>query len=790
VDTFNLSQPAVNVDGLFAVPISITQIDASIRFDLASSVASVDITMDFIVGPTTGCPTFDLRQTISQAWLDGSVFSTGDLAHHDFGAGANTELRVLASNLMAGSNHSLRLIYNLDQPNAPAAVPIGWNGSRLSFDFWFTDLHPGRYLEMWLPANLLWDHYPVLLDIELTGTGVSHTLITNGSRSDIASNHWSINFPSTWNASCQMLVIEPSANLSSRFGSVTLPSGNIINTEVFKHNSIPTNLTTIEAQLHGSLTDNETDIGIYPHGSRFTVYLWPSSRAMEYAAATTTTLSALRHETFHSWFARGVFPANGQDGWWDEAITTWVGAGRPATYLGLSESRSTLCDRNRYTRTTPSASYSRGAELFAGISEEVGSASLDQAIRGIFNDYQLRPLSTETLEVELIARLGDIRIADYFERYVYGITSSIGANLWIRDAVGDPGYNYYTGSRFWDSPDLWIRNRDDGGNTHQAPEYGQDNWFYARVRNQGTQTARHFVVTFNPTTFAGTQFVYPNDWLPPLAVATGFDLDPGASTIVKAKWPRANIPVSGTHSCLLASVYTTADQPINGRRVWEHNNLAQKNLTVVNSQPDGVYWIDFQFGSLRSSQWQNLLLEVWRPNAMPNAVVKIAPKNVLMNQRFLEKPKRMNLTSKNELQPLLVVRFLQPTRVSFQGVTVNVNASSRLHLSDQDQRNHHQYFIGGSRKSFGGTQTLSSSGAKAIRLAEGRVSQLALTLSARESQKMTMEVRVPSGTKPGTILRYDLLQREATSEQIIGGISLQINVGHQNNRYREVNDYA
>ena len=46
--------------------------------------------------------------------------------------------------------------------------------------------------------------------------------------------------------------------------------------------------------------------------------------------------------------------------------------------------------------------------------------------------------------------------------------------------------------RFWDSPDLWVRNSDDGGLAHQNPEFGQDNWLYARVRNRSaTATARH-----------------------------------------------------------------------------------------------------------------------------------------------------------------------------------------------------------------------------------------------------------------------------------------------------------
>ncbi len=777
MDIFSLSQPVVNVDGLLAVPISISQINGSIRFDLETSVASVDVTMDFTLGRTGGCATFDLRQTISQAWLDGAAFPVANLTHRNLGGGANADLRVLATNLAAGSEHQLRLVYSLDRPDSPGAMPIGWNGNKLSFDFWFTDLQPGRYLEMWLPANLLWDHYQVSLDIELVGSDISHTLITNGSRIELANNHWSISFSASWNASCHMLVIEASTELSSKFGSVTLASGTVIHTELYKHRSVAATLNTIEAQIHGFLQTNEVDIGRFVHSPKFTTYLWPSLRAMEYAAGTTTTLSALKHETFHSWFARGVFPANGQDGWWDEAITSWVDAGRPEIYLGLSESLSTLCNRNRYSRVTPTAAYSRGASVFSGIAEEVGSSRLKLALQGIFKDYSLQSLSTEILEAELISRLGTLRIADYFERYIYGFSRSLAANLWMRDAQGDPGANHYTGSRFWDSPDIWIRNNDDRGLLHQPPECGQDNWFYAKVHNRGTQTAKHFVVTFNPATFAGTQFIYPNDWLPPLAVATGFNLAAGASRIVKVKWPRANIPAAGTHSCLLASIYTTVDQAINGRRVWEHNNLAQKNLTVVDLLPDDAYTLDFQFGSLLSSTRKKWLLEVRRPAATTAAVVTIIPKHQSIVAKLLEKPRQRNFPLKNQSQILPAVRLLEATRIKVHGILINAEASTDIYYTADTQLNFLEQLKINKLLSFGGSQIFSSNSGKAIKLKQGQVVQLALTLSQRETQRMAMQIRVPANTPQGSQLLYDLVQRDAHTGQVIGGVSLLINVG-------------
>jgi hypothetical protein len=50
---------------------------------------------------------------------------------------------------------------------------------------------------------------------------------------------------------------------------------------------------------------------------------------MEYCGATMTDPGALGHELTHSWFARGVMPANGNTGWIDEAVASWRDDGYP-----------------------------------------------------------------------------------------------------------------------------------------------------------------------------------------------------------------------------------------------------------------------------------------------------------------------------------------------------------------------------------------------------------------------------------------------------------------------------
>ena len=142
---------------------------------------------------------------------------------------------------------------------------------------------------------------------------------------------------------------------------------------------------------------------------------------------------------------------------------------------------------------------------------------------------------------------------------------------------------------------------------HQNPKHGQDNWFYARVSNRGTFNARAFVVTFNVKPWAGTQFVYPPDFVPYISAAVAFNLAPGGSTIVKAKWPSALVPASGAgDQCLLASVYMPTDVSPTGKHVWEHNNLAQKNVTIVNLMANDSTTILFQFRKYACDQIRSL----------------------------------------------------------------------------------------------------------------------------------------------------------------------------------------
>ena len=584
---FDLAPPPKTVDGLLGVPIDISSVTASFVFDAGNRTAVADATITYQVGPTSGYPFFDLRQTITQAWLDDAAFPVAQLAHHVFGSGSFTDLRVIESLQVAGSTHKLRVTYDLAMPNAQLLngyLPaLEWIGSELLLVFGMSDLKRARYAEAWLPANLQFDQYRTDLSLRIDNAPGAHAVITNGTVTSVGVNHWSIAFPETFTSLSPLLEIRAATTVEHRTGTVVLPvSGRTVVIEAWRTAGTPVDLPARITTMGSLLTANENDYGPYAHGNRFVAFFNGAGGGMEYDGGTTTSTDALGHEAFHSWFARGVKPASQADGWWDEGYTTYHDEGADGSQpLNFADPPILLCSRDPWQRHTPMNSYQDGNRVWNGLAAILGVTHLNDLMAELYTANKGNPLSTQSIEEFLLRRGGKTETVDAFHRFVYGFDDPIEpADLWLRDEPTHAGEDDWAGA-FSDSPDLWIRNRDDGGTAHQQPAAGQDNWFHARVRNRSTGAARHFVVAFNPVGSVGTQFTYPADFLPSLAATAGFDLAPGASTVVKARWPREMVPPAGWRTVVLAAVFARGDHPVPGRHVWEHNNLAQKDLTVV-----------------------------------------------------------------------------------------------------------------------------------------------------------------------------------------------------------------
>ncbi|MBK8460983.1 MAG: S8 family serine peptidase [Micropruina sp.] len=228
------------------------------------------------------------------------------------------------------------------------------------------------------------------------------------------------------------------------------------------------------------------------------------------------------------------------------------------------------------------------------------------------------------------------------------LTFGAAADLVLRDNLADTGNVPATGT-FWNSPDIWCRTSDpltdptalpasyaDAG-PHQPPIRGQVNWVYVRVRNRGTVASLDAWVRVSIAHWPGTEFIWPAGFQPttgpgdpvpsPLTPGTYLigevkvtGLAAGADQILSLPWPAAMIPPATVtvgmtsvtwHPCLLAEV-TPHDGPLPvGNHVWDDNNLAQKNISIVNADAGSDFAAAVVIGNEENDS-RRLFLEVHR----------------------------------------------------------------------------------------------------------------------------------------------------------------------------------
>jgi hypothetical protein len=408
----------------------VVRVDAHLRFDVAQQTATGRASVDLIAGPADGHPVLDLRQVVGAVRLDGADLGVDALPSVDLGAGVEAGMRVLDVSLDAGSRHLLEVDYDLDTPSATDAQPIGWIDGGVHFDLWMSDLHPGRYLEMWVPAPLVHDRFALNLDVRLDNAERPHQLLANTAGVDRAgqANRWSLLYPAHYTALSPMLVVAPGDMLDVRRSSVALPGRDrSLGLLIARHADADADLGACEADLKAWLSYVAARYEPWVHGDTFCAVIWGAARGMEYDGATTSAVGALEHETFHSWFGRGVKPARASDGWIDEAWTTWSTASRSSEIprfavleLGLDEDPVELYPAHPWSRHTPVESYSSGARLFAGIADRLGGADrLRAAMADWYRANAGGLVTTDGLAAHLQAWSG-IDIGPWWARYVHG----------------------------------------------------------------------------------------------------------------------------------------------------------------------------------------------------------------------------------------------------------------------------------------------------------------------------------------------------------------------------------
>jgi hypothetical protein len=421
--------PAISGSQRVVAP-SVERVTATLRFDVATGEAEGTARVDFCGGTVDGRPALDLRQEIDRIRLDGQAIEPDDFARQDLGAGLEAGMRVLDVEIEAGTPHSLELTYRLDTPDCGGAEPIGWLSDGLRFDFWMSDLHPGRYLEMWVPAPLVHDRFALHLDVCIEGTDRPHALIANtaGIDAEQGGRAWSLVYPAAFTALSPMLVLAPADTMELRRRAVSLPGrSRSLGLLTARHTDTDADLGACEADICSWLVYLAARYEPWVHGDNFSAVVWGPGRGMEYDGATTASVDALEHEVFHSWFGRGVKPARASDGWIDEAFTTWSTASRRSELprfavaeLGLDADPVELYPAHPWSRHTAVEAYTKGAELFAGIAHQLGGADrLRAAMADWYRNNAGKLVTTDGLGTHLKLWSG-MDLGQLWARYVHG----------------------------------------------------------------------------------------------------------------------------------------------------------------------------------------------------------------------------------------------------------------------------------------------------------------------------------------------------------------------------------
>ena len=122
-------------------------------------------------------------------------------------------------------------------------------------------------------------------------------------------------------------------------------------------------------------------------------------------------------------------------------------------------------------------------------------------------------------------------------------------DLYVKDSPDDDGTepNIVT-EHMWTSQDIWVRNWNDNGLTHQNPEYrtnGNPNYINVRVINKSCIASTGSETLTVNWAKANTALAWPQNWDGSLQNSLGFDLGEELSSV-----SIPIIPVSYTHLTL------------------------------------------------------------------------------------------------------------------------------------------------------------------------------------------------------------------------------------------------
>jgi len=175
------------------------------------------------------------------------------------------------------------------------------------------------------------------------------------------------------------------------------------------------------------------------------------------------------------------------------------------------------------------------------------------------------------------------------------------SNMMIGDCGADVGNepNGNCGSVLWNSPNIWVRNNNDGVPTHQSPLSGQTNYVNIRLTNLGPGIVLQGTVHLYYAK-ASTGLSWPTSWTGNYINGVPYGDYIGSYTVnnfvsagtVVIPWHNVPDPSDyndpdAHHFCLLARYVgpddpmTFPEGPVIGTNTANNNNIAWKNVSII-----------------------------------------------------------------------------------------------------------------------------------------------------------------------------------------------------------------
>lgn len=389
------------------VPIDIETIDINYIFDVENKKATGEAEILFN-NLRDGYPSFDLEREIISAEFESEDVTALIVEEQD--PDAASKHLVFRKVMKKGTQSTLRIKFDL-------SPKVSFTKEAARVGFFMTDLRIGGrgFVEQYAPANFEFDQLKYNFTLKVIGTDKEHLVFANGATTSTGFNQFAIDYPSYFTTSSLYFHISEKGRFK-------------IERETFKglERQIPVvtyadKRTTAKEAMRKALAymeELENDYGPYTHDA-MTIYI-AGRGGMEHCGATISSMSALGHEITHSWFARGVMPANGNAGWIDEGTARWRDRGYPVAKGFVTRKPVNLSNYSPFQRHTPRISYAEGSKLLSELDymfRDLGSMKL--ILREFYRQYKRKTVVIEDFQ-RVIEEESGIDMDDIFTRYVYG----------------------------------------------------------------------------------------------------------------------------------------------------------------------------------------------------------------------------------------------------------------------------------------------------------------------------------------------------------------------------------